>query len=367
LTPSHQVAIVLAMRVVYTSRHRQHDADTEVQFGVPGPLYEVPARIENIRAALDADGGFELVDPVEHGVEPIHAVHDPAMVRFLETAWTEWLRENGAPAMIPDTILHPALREGMGSLGEPRSALARLGYWTWETMTPIVAGTYEAARWAVDTALTTVYLVLGGESVAYGLCRPPGHHAPRAAFGGYCYFNNAAIAAEEITRRTHEPVAILDVDYHHGNGTQQIFYSRGDVLYASLHGDPDRAYPYFAGFADETGAGDGEGANLNIPLPEGCEDAAYLNEIDRALDRIAEHGGSVIVVSLGFDTYARDPICDIALTTAAYHEVGRRVAALGRRLVILQEGGYYVPHLGENARQWLRGVEGRSLDLSRLG
>jgi acetoin utilization deacetylase AcuC-like enzyme len=354
------------LHAVYTPRHRLHDPDTEVQFGIPLPMYEVPQRIERIRGALEADGGFKLVDPLEHGVEPIDAVHEPAMVRFLESAWSEWRATNPAPQMIPDTILHPALREGMGPTREPSSPLARLGYWTWETMCPIVPGTYTAARWAVDVALTTIDLVLGGENAAYGMCRPPGHHAPRAAFGGYCFFNNAAIAAEEIARRTREPVAILDVDYHHGNGTQQIFYARGDVLYVSLHGDPSRAYPYFTGFADETGAGDGDGANVNIPLPAGCDDASYLAEIDRALERIAAHGGSIVVVSLGFDTYGRDPICDLALTTAVYHEIGRRVAALDRRLVILQEGGYHVPHLGENARQWLRGVEGRPLDLSRL-
>ena len=331
------------MQVVYSSSHVLHNPDTEVQFGVPIPMYEVPQRAEVIRGALEADGGF---------------------VRYLEDAWRDWRRAISAPQAIPDTVLHPALRDGMGPAKEPASPLARLGYWCWETMNPIVPGTYAAARSAVDVALTSVDLVLGGEQAAYGLCRPPGHHAPRAAFGGYCFFNNAAIAAEEIVRRTGEPVAILDVDYHHGNGTQQIFYRREDVLYISLHGDPDRAYPYFAGFADETGAGEGEGATLNLPLPAGCSDEEYLEALERGLERIAGFGGSVVVLSLGFDTYGQDPICDFALTTPVYHEVGRRVAALGRRLMILQEGGYYVPQLGENCRQWLRGVEGRPLDLS---
>ena len=352
------------MRFVYTPRHLLHNPDTEVQFGIPIPMYEVPQRAESIRRALEADGGFELVEPTEHGVGPIEAVHEPAMVRYLETAWNDWRTGNLSPQAIPDTILHPALREGMGPVREPGLPLARLGYWCWETMNPIVPGTFEAARWAVDVALTTADLVLGGATAVYGLCRPPGHHAPRAAFGGYCFFNNAAIAAEEITRRTGEPVAIIDVDYHHGNGTQQIFYQRADVLYVSLHGDPDRAYPYFAGFADETGAGEGEGANLNIPLPAACPDDAYLSALERGLDRIASFGGSVVVVSLGFDTYAQDPISDLGVTTSAYHDVGRMVAALGRRLVILQEGGYHVPSLGENCRQWLRGVEGRPLDLA---
>ena len=202
--------------------------------------------------------------------------------------------------------------------------------------------------------------MLGGETAAYGLCRPPGHHAARSMYGGYCYFNNAAIAAEAIARRTGEPVSILDVDYHHGNGTEQIFWRRGDVLYVSLHAHPDREYPYFLGWPDETGEGPGAGANLNLPLPAGVSDEAYLEALDRGLERIAGHPGSVLVVSLGFDTYGLDPLGDFALTTEVYHEVGRRAAALGKRLVILQEGGYYVPALGDNARAWLRGAEGRA-------
>jgi acetoin utilization deacetylase AcuC-like enzyme len=223
-----------------------------------------------------------------------------------------------------------------------------------------------AARAAVDVALTAADLALGGERAVYGLCRPPGHHAAHGMFGGYCFFNNAAIVAEELVRRTGEPVAILDVDYHHGNGTQQIFYGRGDVLYVSLHGDPDRAYPYFSGFAEETGAGEGEGANLNLPLPEGCTNEEYLVNLDLGLEAIAGSGGSTLVVSLGIDTYGRDPICDLALTTEAYHEAGRRVADLGRTTVVLQEGGYFVPHLGQNVRNWLLGLEGRPMDLSGL-
>jgi acetoin utilization deacetylase AcuC-like enzyme len=180
-------------------------------------------------------------------------------------------------------------------------------------------------------------------------------------YGGYCYFNNAAIAAEAIVRATGERVAILDVDYHHGNGSQQIFWRRGDVFYASIHGDPRRHYPFFLGHADETGEGDGAGENLNLPQPAGLADEAFLEAIDRALEAIVSRSGSILVISLGFDTYKDDPIGDFALTTDVYHEAGRRVAAVGRRLVILQEGGYYRPALGDNVRAWLRGAEGRPL------
>lgn len=356
------------MQVAYTSKHLLHNPETEVQFGIPIPNYEVTARAEAIRTALERDGGFEFREPAEHGIDPIKAVHDEGLVRYLEDAWRDWRKAiQQAPAAIPDTMLHPALREGMGPAREPKGAIGRIGYWCWETMTPIVPGTYTAARASVDVALTTADLVLGGARIAYGITRPPGHHSPRAAFGGYCFFNFAAVTANYLADRTGEPVAILDVDYHHGNGTQQIFYRRGDVLYCSLHGHPDRAYPYFIGWDDETGAGEGEGFNLNIPLHAGCTDEEYLLALDRALERVSELGGSIVVVSLGFDTYGQDPIADFALTTPVYHEVGSRAAALGRNLVILQEGGYHVRDLGENARQWLRGAEGRPLDLRPAG
>jgi acetoin utilization deacetylase AcuC-like enzyme len=181
-------------------------------------------------------------------------------------------------------------------------------------------------------------------------------------YGGYCFFNNAAIAAEAIVRTTGERVAILDVDYHHGNGSQQIFWRRAEVRYVSIHAHPDTDYPYFLGRSDETGEGDGAGENLNLPLPPGTGNEAYLASVDRALESIAAVPGSVVVVSLGFDTYGLDPIGSFALTTDVYHEIGRRTASLGRRLVILQEGGYHRPSLGENARAWLRGAEGRPFD-----
>jgi acetoin utilization deacetylase AcuC-like enzyme len=353
------------MRAVYSPSHLLHDPGFEVTGGRRIPAWEVTGRGEIIRAALDADPAFELEGPTEHGVEPIDAVHDPAMVRYLETAWSEWRRAGtGAEAIVPDTIIHPSLREGMGKAPEPTSPCGRIGYWCYDTASPIVPGTYRAARDAVDVALTTAGMVLDGEPMAYGLCRPPGHHAARAMFGGYCYFNNAAITTHWLTGRTGGPVAILDVDYHHGNGSQQIFWERADVAYASLHADPNRTYPYYAGHADETGGGAGAGANFNQPLPAGTTDEQYLAAIDRALDWLSGKPGELLVVSLGIDTYGQDPIGDLALTTPVYHEVGRRVAASGRRLVILQEGGYYVPALGENVRQWLRGALGLPLDLT---
>ena len=208
----------------------------------------------------------------------------------------------------------------------------------------------------MDVALTAAAAVLGGAAAAYGLCRPPGHHTARAMFGGYCYLNNAAIAAQWLVAQGAGRVGILDVDYHHGNGTQEIFWERPDVPYASLHADPMRAYPYFTGHASETGAGAGAGATFNQPLPAGTDDAAYLVALTRALDWLVDRTDDLLVVSLGMDTYALDPIGDLALTTAVYAACGRLVARTGRRLVILAEGGYHLPTLGENVRGWLEGA-----------
>jgi acetoin utilization deacetylase AcuC-like enzyme len=344
------------VRVVYSPRHAQHDPRFEVLLGSVQPMPDTVARPEAIRGALEAAGGFAMLEPTEHGREPIEAVHDPGLVRFLETAWRDG---QTAGQLIPDTFPHPAMREGMGPFREPHGAEGQLGYWTFETCTPIVAGTYDAARASVDVALTAADLVLDGDQAAYGLCRPPGHHAPKRAFGGYCYFNNAAIAAEYLARKTGERVCVLDVDFHHGNGTQQIFYDRADVLFVSLHADPDRAYPYYTGYANETGTGPGLGATLNLPLPAGVTDDQYLSVLEVALEPIARFGGSIAVVSLGFDTHARDPLGDFALTTDGYAAIGRRIQQLQRRLVILQEGGYFVPELGASAVAFLRGAHGQ--------
>ena len=355
------------MRAVYSPLHLGHEIVSETVMGLPVPANEVAERAEVIRATLEADGGFAIEGPAEHGESPILAVHDAGLVRFLADAWVEH-RAQGIPrpSLIPETIFQRGYVEGMGGDGfvprQPTAIGGRAGFHALDTSTPIVAGTYVAARASVDVALTAVDRVLAGDDVAYGLCRPPGHHAGRSTYGGYCFFNNAAIAAQAITERTGERVAILDVDYHHGNGTEQIFWRRGDVLYVSLHADPARQYPYFLGFADEVGEGPGRGANLNLPLPAGTTNAQYLEALDRGLARIADEPGSIVVVSLGLDTYGLDPICDFALTTDVYHAVGRRVAALGRKLVILQEGGYHRPALGENVRAWLRGAEGRAYD-----
>jgi acetoin utilization deacetylase AcuC-like enzyme len=345
------------MKVVASSKHLLHDNTIEVEWGIPQGHWEAPVRAEVIEQALRREAGrFSFLDPTDHGRSPIEAVHDPGLVEFLSRAWKDFQNVRVQREVFPDTMLHPALRENMSAAPIPSEVHAQLGYWCFEVMTPLVEGTYEAARAAVDVALTATDLVLGGELVAYGLCRPPGHHAPRAAYGGYCYFNNAAVSAHAIAAATGSRVTVLDVDYHHGNGTQQIFYDRDDVQYVSIHGDPNHAYPYLIGYEDETGTGRGLGHTRNLPLASGASNDQYGASLTQALEAVDRFNPAIIVVSLGVDTFERDPIGDFKLTTDAYEQHGTMVAALGRPLVILQEGGYCVPALGENVRRWLVGA-----------
>ncbi|HKA04090.1 MAG TPA: histone deacetylase family protein, partial [Acidimicrobiales bacterium] len=336
--------------------HRRHDPHTEIQTGEPIVPIESPARAEAIRKTLEADDAFQLTLPTRHGMAPLAAVHDGDYLAFLAQAWDDWAAAlPDQRQAIPDSFPNAALRAGMGPTRPPAGGVARLSYYAFDTATVLVPGTYAAARAAADVALTAADLVLGGEPAAYALCRPPGHHAPRAAFGGYCFLNNAAIAAEHTRRAGADRVAVLDVDYHHGNGTQQIFYERPDVLCVSLHGDPDRAYPYFAGYADECGAGFGLGATVNLPLPERCDDDTFLAELDRGLDAVDDFDPDIVVVSLGVDSFGDDPLCDLAVTAEAFHPCGLAVSALDCPLVIVQEGGYAVDVMGRLVQQFLRG------------
>ena len=345
--------------LVASDDHLAHDGLVELLAGREVPCFESPGRATAIREALLATGLYELVAPDEHGPDPVAAVHGLELIDLVEHVWTDAVAGGGDPArpLLPDTFLLRGYAGGM-ALGQlPPGRHHRLGAYCFDTATPIVEGTARAARTAVDIALTAVDRVLAGEPLAYGLCRPPGHHAGRNLIGGYCYFNNAAIAAQSMIDRGAERVAILDVDYHHGNGTQQIFWERGDVLYVSLHGDPAGAYPYFSGFAAERGAGPGEGATLNLPLAPGTDGPAYLAVLDEALRAIGAFGPDApLVVSLGFDTYHADPICDLALRTDDYAAIGERIAGLGCAVVALQEGGYAVDALGANAVAFLGGL-----------
>ena len=348
----------LSLPVVASDAHLAHHGLVELLAGREVPCFESPARAIAIRRAVEA-AGARLVAPVDHGIDPITAVHDLELVDLLEHAWDDAIAGGRDPArcLIPDTFRIDAYVGPMDLPELPIARHERLGAYCFDTATPIVAGTYGAARASVDIALTALDLVVGGERLAYALCRPPGHHAGRNLFGGYCYFNNAAIVAHRLTTLGAERVAILDVDYHHGNGTQQLFWERGDVLYVSLHGDPRAAYPYYSGSAAETGAGAGEGTTRNVPLPSGTDGDGYLTALDDGLAAIAGfEPDAPLVVSVGFDTYHSDPICDLALQTDDYRRIGRAVAQIGLAVVAIQEGGYAVEAIGRNAVAFLAGL-----------
>jgi acetoin utilization deacetylase AcuC-like enzyme len=348
--------------VIRSDAHLAHTGLIELASGVEIPCFESPERILAIEAALAADGGFAFEPPDEHGRAPILAVHDAAMVDVFEHAWTDALAAgaDGSRSLFPDVFLVEPYSERMTLGGMPAGAHHRLGAYLFDTATPIVGGTWDAALAAVDVAVSTAARVVGGAPLAYGLCRPPGHHAARGMLGGYCYFNNAAIVAEWLRREGGaRKVAILDIDYHHGNGTQQIFWERGDVLYLSLHADPARAYPYFSGYASERGAGDGARLNRNWPLEERTGLDGYAVALAEALRMIVAFAPDApLVISAGFDTFERDPIGDLALRTDDYREIGRMIAALGMPAIALQEGGYAVDALGANAVALMTGLWG---------
>jgi acetoin utilization deacetylase AcuC-like enzyme len=359
------------MITVFSPDHALHNAPHEFLDGKLIPPHESPIRVQMILNALERAGIGPIQSPRPFDIEPIRAVHDDEYLAYLEHAYQRWVEAGGdAAAVLPSTLaVRWMSRRSIGPLVAP-------GYYSFDLSAPIVAGTYRAARAAADAALTGAALLLEGQRLAYALCRPPGHHAGRDLYGGYCYLNNAAIAAQHLldtpddrrqtaddsTRSSsivHRPssmVAVLDIDFHHGNGTQQIFYDRDDVLFVSIHADPVREYPYFAGYADERGAGVGVGFNLNFPLEAGVSNARYLAVLEQALAAIADFAPRFLVISAGFDTFGGDPIGDFALTADAYPQIGRQIAALGLPTLIVQEGGYAVAALGENAAGLLRGL-----------
>ena len=340
-----------SLPIVLSDEHRAHDPAFELNAGQAiSPVYERPERLDAIAAAV-RDARWPTLPPLPHDVSHLRAVHDPAMISFLQDGYDAWRRDGGPEVMIPDTFRSPRWAGG----GRPStSPQAQAGWWCFDTATPIVAGSYRAARAAVDVALTAADIVADGAPVAYGLTRPPGHHAGYDYFGGFCFFNHAATAARRLTDGGR--VAVLDIDVHHGNGTQDLFWRDPDVLYVSLHGDPDHEYPYFSGFADEVGEGPGRGRTRNLPLGRGTSDVDYLHALTIALEVVDDFDPATVVVSLGLDTSEHDPIGSLAVTLDGLSSIGRRIGQLQRPTLLLQEGGYAVEHLGAMATTLLGGV-----------
>lgn len=333
------------MRCFWDEAQRAHAPAAEFFNGGLHPAADRPDRADAILAAI---GPTEA--PISHGMAPILRVHSSEYCAFLDTAYADWLAAGRSGDAFPYTF--PVV--GRRPL-ELQRIDARLGQYSFDTATPIGPGTWAATQAAVDSALSALSAVLEGDRAAFALTRPPGHHAGADYCGGYSYLNHAAIAAEAALVAGRKRVAILDVDYHHGNGTQDIFLDRGDVAYVSIHADPVMDYPYFWGHADETGGGAGEGANLNLPMPRGTDWTAYRQALGQALDWLARYDADLLIVSFGADTYAGDPISHFALQTKDYRPMGNAIAALDVPTLIVMEGGYAVDSLGANVAAFLDG------------
>ncbi len=333
------------MRMFFDDRQRAHAPTQELHNGGFTAYAEMPARVDAILAAL---GPVET--PEDRGEAAILAVHSAAYVAFLKDAARLW-REAGRTG---DAIPYAFPIRGRRPLDLTRID-ALIGAHSFDATTPITPDSWGASYGSAQSALAATHAVLEGDRAAFALCRPPGHHAGADYCGGYCHLNTAAIAAQAARDAGVARVAILDIDYHHGNGTQDIFYDRGDVFYASVHADPRTDYPFFWGHADETGDGDGRGATLNLPFPHGTTIDAFRAAQTTALDAIAAFDPGLLVVSFGADTWAGDPISHFALTTPDYAVLARDIASRGWPTAIVMEGGYAVDALGHNVDSFLRG------------
>ncbi len=341
------------MITVFSTRHASHSGNMELNSGAIVPAFELPRRAEIVRARVEEVGLGPIRAPDAHGLETALRVHDPAYLDFLERAWPMWVAAGRGGTAMGFIWPGPGLRADV----PPRDIDGLLGFYSFDAGATFVAGTWDAVRSSHDVALTAAALVSGGENAAFALCRPPGHHAGRRAAGGYCYINNAAVAAEALRDAGARRVSVLDIDYHHGNGTQEIFYGRGDVQTVSIHADPMVEYPYFLGHADETGTGPGEGANLNLPLPHGTGFGEWSAALEIACAAVSDFDPDVLVVSLGVDTFHGDPISAFRLDTPDYPPIGDRIRALEKPALFVMEGGYAVEAIGVNAVGVLTGFE----------
>src|ERR1051325_6411445 len=336
------------MKVYYSEAHRKHEPAFEVfDGGLRVPYLENPDRMERILNALRETDWAEILGTSDFGLDPIYAVHDQDYVYFLASAWTDWLASEAKDK----SVLLPATFALRRQPQKPTSLLGRAGYYIMDLSGCIVEGTYEAALASANCALSAAEIVANGEHMAFALCRPPGHHAGKDYAGGYCFINNASVAANWLSSKG--KVALLDIDYHCGNGTQDLFYERDDVLTISIHADPNFDYPHFAGYANETGAGAGLGFHKNFPLQRGTDNARYLSALEEALRLIRKFGPQYLVVSAGMDIYADDPLGTIKVTTEGIAEIGKGISELSLPTVIVMEGGYNNEALGRNVVSFL--------------
>ena len=338
------------MKVVYSENHRLHFPQGELYGGEFVTPFERPSRIEYILRELKQRKMADLMEPEKLDMRPVRKVHDKGFLDFLETAWSQWSSAGYRGEVIPTGVAARGMRQK-----EPRFIDGKVGYYCHSMETCITAGTWQAALASAAVAQTAQKLVSSGARSAFALCRPPGHHAHHDMYGGYCFLNNAAIAAQGFLDKGARRVAILDVDFHHGNGTQDIFYARDDVLFCSLHGQPEDAYPYFLGFKDEKGTGKGEGFNLNYPMPPGSKYEVWGKALADAIAKVKRFKPDALVVSLGVDTFKDDPISFFKLTSSDFTTYGAAIARLKLPTLFVMEGGYAVEAIGINTVNVLDG------------
>ncbi|OUS26418.1 acetylpolyamine amidohydrolase ['Osedax' symbiont bacterium Rs2_46_30_T18] len=342
------------MRIFLNSDYAMHDASGEMHHGKLVDCFENPSRLDNIISAFKANGVSEFSQTEDFGMQAILAVHDADYVEFLQSIHRKWQAAGNSGDVIPYIWPVPGLKRSAH-----QNLNAQVGRYAFSSDSPIMQGTWQATYSGVQTALSCLKAVQQqGHKAAFSLSRPPGHHAHKANYGGYCFLNNAAICAQAALDNGAAKVCVLDVDFHHGNGTQDIFYQRSDVFTVSIHGDPADNFPYFLGFADESGESAGEGFNLNIPLGDGTDMQQWTQALQIAASAIKEYSPDMLIVPLGVDTFALDPISTFKLTTQDYLTMGSLIADLNLPCVFLMEGGYDVGPIGQNVYNVLRGFEG---------
>jgi len=340
------------MKTVCSEQHRLHFPAGELAGGELVRPYECPERWDFVMQSLRANNYQHFLEPEALDMQSVGQIHSQPYLEFIQSAWTAWQAEGFSGEAIPTVF--PARRMQQR---EPEYIDGKLGYFAMAVETAITAGTWQAAASSAACAQTAQRLVTS-EGCAFALCRPPGHHAASDLYGGYCFLNNAAIAAQGLLNDGASRVAILDVDFHHGNGTQDIFYDRDDVLFVSLHGDPVHAFPHFLGYADETGEGAGDGYNKNYPMPPGTPYTIWSAALDAGIGDIRAASADALVVSLGVDTFEKDPISFFKLTSDDFIDYGRKVAALKLPTLFVMEGGYAVEEIGINTVNVLNGYKG---------
>lgn len=342
------------MKTFYNHLHAQHQGKVEMFRGALVPCFEVPARADHVLAELQRRQLGTVLEPQAFDDSALTAIHSPRYLNFLATAWDQWVALDPANAdkdILPSVWPTRTFRTDI----EPDNFAAKVGLYSYDAGSPFTRGTWVAARAGAHCALSAAQALLNGDKASFALSRPPGHHAGADFFGGYCFLNNAALAAQHLRDAGLKKVAVLDVDYHHGNGTQAIFYDRPDVFFASIHGDPRTEYPFYLGHADEKGQGAGLGANLNLPLPRGTHYATWAQALDTALAAIQAFGADALVVSLGMDTFEGDPISGFTLKSDDYLRMGERLQKAGLPTAFIFEGGYAVEEVGINAVNVLQG------------